>query len=344
VIALSQVEPRDGGIAIVTLEPRPPGPGEVLLRVHAAGICGTDLQVVRWSDRYAARVHPPRVLGHEMSGTIAATGAGVTEVQPGDRVSIESHQWCGRCRTCRLGNEHLCENTLYPGIDFDGGFAEFVTLPAQLAWKIPAGVPFEIGALFEPFGIAVHALFAGAGVSGRSVLVNGCGPIGLMSIAAARALGATRIIGADIDAARLAIARRVGADRAVDVSAAALAAEVRDVTGYDGADVVVETTAVAAGFAAAFSAVARGGEIRLVGTPAKLTDFSFTDWLKKRPTVHSIHGRRIWETWQQTSDLLASGAVDLTFLTHEIVPLRDGVRAFDLLRDRRLTKAILACN
>lgn len=343
-LALSKVEPQDGGIAMVTLEPRPPGPGEVLLRVHAAGICGTDLQVVRWSDRYASRVLPPRVLGHEMCGVVAETGAGVKGLQPGDRVSIESHQWCGTCRTCRLGNEHLCENTLYPGIDFDGGFAEFATLPAQLAWKIPAQLPFEIGALLEPFGIAIHALLAGTGVSGRSVLVNGCGPIGLMSIAAARALGATRIIGADLDARRVKIAGGAGADHTVDVTEVSLAAQVRNVTGYDGADVVIETTAVEDGFVAAFSAVSRGGEIRLVGTPAKLTDFAFADWFARRPTIHSIHGRRIWETWQQATDLIASGAVDLTFLTHEVLPLREGVRAFDLLRDRRLTKAILACN
>lgn len=343
-LALSKVEPVDGGIAIVNVEPRRPAAGEVLVRVHAAGICGTDLQVVRWSERYAGRVLPPRVLGHEMCGVIEDVGAGVAALQPGDRISVESHLWCGVCRTCRLGREHLCENTRYPGIDFDGGFAEFVTLPAQLAWKIPATLPFEIGALLEPFGIAIHALLAGSGVAGQSVLVNGCGPIGLMCVAAARALGATRIVGADLDHARLATAVRVGADRSVDVAAESLAAVVSDVTGHDGADVVVETTAVAEGFVAAFSAVARGGDIRLVGTPSKLAGFSFADWLRKRPTVHSIHGRRIWETWQQTTELLAAGAVDLSFLTHEVLPLREGVRAFDLLRDRRLTKAILACN
>ncbi len=344
VLALSKVEPVDGGIALVDVEPRPPAAGEVLLRVHAAGICGTDLQVVRWSERYATRVLPPRVLGHEMSGTITAVGPGVSALAPGDRVSIESHLWCGVCRTCRLGHEHLCENTRYPGIDFDGGFAQFVTLPAQLAWKIPAALPFEIGALLEPFGIALHAVLAGTGVAGRSVLVNGCGPIGLMSVAAARALGAARIIGADLDAGRLKTALRVGADRAVDVAATPLNAAVEAVTGHAGADVVVETTAVAEGFAAAFSAVARGGEIRLVGTPPRLADFSFADWFRNRPTVQSIHGRRIWETWQHATELLAGGAVDLEFLTREVLPLRDGVRAFDLLRERRLTKAILACN
>jgi threonine 3-dehydrogenase len=344
VLALSQVTPCDGGIAMVQVDPIEPGPGEVRLRVGAAGICGTDLQVVRWSDRYAARVKTPRVLGHEVCGTIDSVGPGVTALAGGDRVSLESHIWCGHCRTCRLEQLHLCEATTYPGIDIDGGFAEYITVPERIAWKIPATMPFAVGALLEPFGIAVHAAGEGAGVAGRSVLINGCGAIGLMAIAVARALGATRIIGADIDDARLALARDAGSDATVNVSRDSLAEAVRECTGHAGADVVIETTAVAAGFASAFANVARGGDIRLVGTPEGLTNFSFTGWLANRPTVYSIHGRRIWSTWQRATELLATGAVDLNFLLHEQMALADGVRAFELLRERRLTKAILMCS
>ena len=239
-LSLQKIAPEVGGIALREMEPREPGPGEILIRVGAAGICGTDMQIYNWAPRMARRMVLPRVLGHEVSGTVEAAGPGIEGLAVGDRVSLESHIFCGRCRACRLGRAHLCENTRYPGIDIDGAFAEYLTVPASIAWVNPPGLPHETAAMLEPFGIAVHACLAGAGVSGLSVLVNGCGPIGLMAVAVARALGAVRIIACDINPVRLRAAETMGADRAVDAGKEDLARVVGDMTGGAGVDVGVE--------------------------------------------------------------------------------------------------------
>ena len=247
-LSLQKIAPEVGGIALRETDPRPPGPGEIAIRVGAAGICGTDMQIFDWAPRMARRMALPRVLGHEVSGTVEAVGQGVESVAPGDRVSLESHIFCGRCRPCRLGRAHLCEHTRYPGIDIDGAFAEYLTVPASIAWVNPPELPHETAAMLEPFGIAVHACLAGAGVSGLTVLVNGCGPIGLMAVATARALGAARVIACDLNPLRLRAAETMGADRAVDGAGEDLPGIVRDMTGGAGADVGIEFSGSESGF------------------------------------------------------------------------------------------------
>ena len=166
--ALYKTEAAEGGIAVRDFEPRDAGPGEIRLRVAAAGICGTDMQIYNWAPRMARRMALPRVLGHEVSGVVDQVGDGVSNVVVGDHVSLESHIYCGVCRPCRLGNAHLCTETTYPGIDIDGAFADYVTVPSLIAWKNPKELPHETAAMLEPFGIGVHACLEGSGVSGQS--------------------------------------------------------------------------------------------------------------------------------------------------------------------------------
>ena len=340
-LGLQKIAPKVGGIALRELEPRDPGPGELLIRVGAAGICGTDMQIYDWAPRMARRMVLPRVLGHEVSGTIEAIGPGVDGLSAGDRITLESHIFCGRCRSCRLGRAHLCENTRYPGIDIDGGFAEYLTMPASIAWANPPDLAHETAAMLEPFGIAVHACLAGAGVAGLSVLVNGCGPIGLMAVAVARALGARRIIACDINPLRLRAAETMGADRTVDAGSEDLARVVNDVTGGAGADVGMEFSGSEAGFNAVFASLAKGGDFRLVGAPAAAIPVDFTYWLLKCPVMHNIHGRRIWQTWQRATELLAAGAVDLAPVRSHVLPLSEAPRGFELIRDGDALKPVL---
>ena len=340
-LSLQKIAPGVGEIALREIEPREPGPGEILIRVGAAGICGTDMQIYNWAPRMARRIVLPRVLGHEVSGTIEAAGPGVEGLAGGDRVSLESHIFCGGCRSCRLGRAHLCENTRYPGIDIDGAFAEYMTVPASIAWVNPAGLPHETAAMLEPFGIAVHACLAGVGVAGLSVLVNGCGPIGLMTVAVARALGAVRVIACDINPVRLRAAETMGADRAVDASREELARVVGDMTGGAGADVGVELSGTEAGFNAVFAALAKGGDFRLVGAPPSAIPVDFTYWLLKCPAMHNIHGRLIWQTWQRATELLAAGAVDLAPVRSHVLPLSEAPRGFALIRDGQALKPVL---
>ena len=340
-LGLQKIAPEMGGIALRELEPRDPGPGELLIRVGAAGICGTDMQIYNWAPRMARRMVLPRVLGHEVSGTVEAVGPGVKGVAAGDRVSLESHIFCGRCRSCRLGRAHLCENTRYPGIDIDGAFAEYLTVPASIAWANPPGLPHETAAMLEPFGIAVHACLAGAGVAGLSVLVNGCGPIGLMAGAVARALGARRIIACDINPLRLRAAETMGVDRVVDAGSEDLASVVNDMTGGAGADVGMEFSGSEAGFNAVFASLAKGGDFRLVGAPPSAIPVDFTYWLLKCPIMHNIHGRRIWQTWQRATELLAAGAVDLAPVRSHVLPLSEAPRGFELIREGEALKPLL---
>jgi len=256
-------------------------------------------------------------------------------------VSLESHIFCGGCRSCRLGRAHLCENTRYPGIDIDGAFAEYLTVPASIAWVNPAGLPHETAAMLEPFGIAVHACLAGAGVAGLSVLVNGCGPIGLMAVAAARALGAVKIIACDINPVRLRAAETMGADRAVDAGSEELARVVGDMTGGAGADVGMEFSGTEAGFNAIFASLAKGGDFRLVGAPPSPIPVDFTYWLLKCPALQNIHGRLIWQTWQRATELLAAGAVDLAPVRSHVLPLSEAPRGFALIRDGEALKPVI---
>lgn len=341
-LALCKTDPVEGGgVAVRDREPRDAGPGEIRLKVGAAGICGTDMQIFNWAPRMARRMQLPRVLGHEVSGIVDQVGDGVTNVVLGDHVSLESHIFCGTCRPCRLGDAHLCNNTTYPGIDIDGAFADYVTVPALIAWKNPKDLPHETGAMLEPFGIGVHACLEGAGVSGLTVLVNGCGPIGLMAIAVARALGAARIIASDLNPLRLKTAEIMGADRAVKADDENLGDVVRDMTGGEGVDVGIEFSGSEAGFQAVFDSLCKGGDFRLVGAPPRAIPVDFTWWLLKCPRMVNIHGRRIWDSWQRSTDLIYSGAVDLKPIQSHILPLSEAAEGFELIRRGEAVKPLL---
>lgn len=339
--ALCKVQAGEDGIALREIAARDPGPGEIRVRVAAAGICGTDVQIYRWAPRMARRMRLPRVLGHEASGVVDAVGLGVTNVERGDHVSLESHIFCGQCRPCLLGRAHLCERTQYPGIDIDGGFADFVVVPASIAWVNPINLPHEIAALLEPFGIAVHACLEGSGVSGQTVLVNGCGPIGLMGVAAARALGARTVIAADVNAHRLRIADALGADLTVNTADESVADAVRDMTQGSGIDVGMEYSGREEGFRTVFESLAKGGDFRLVSAPPGPIQVDFAHWLQKCPRMIIVQGRRIWETWERATPLVYEGKVDLKPLVSHVLPLAEGRRAFDLLLNGEAVKPIL---
>ena len=178
-----------------------PGPGEVLLRVEAASICGTDLHLFTWDDWAAENLVPPRILGHELAGTVVATGSGVTRVVEGDLVGVESHLVDWTCSQCRRGDMHLCRNLRVIGVHIDGGFAEQIVIPETNAIE-SNGLDPAVVALQEPMGNAVHAAFV-EDIAGRSVLVTGCGPIGLCAVGIAKAAGAALVIATDTESYRL---------------------------------------------------------------------------------------------------------------------------------------------
>lgn len=317
------------------------GPEEVLVKVRAASICGTDLHIYRWDPWAADRVHPPLVVGHEVTGEVVEVGRYVHNVRVGDYVSLESHVVCGRCRFCQTGNGHICENTQLIGVDRDGGFAEYIAIPAQNAWPNPPDLPLEVAVLMENFGNAVHTAFA-VDLRAKKVLVTGCGPVGLMTIAVARAIGARMIFATDITDYRVDFARRMGADVALNARTQDVVAEIMEATHGEGVDVLLEMSGAESAIAQGFQVLKPGGEVAALGVAGRPIHFDWDHHLVfKAATVHGIYGRRLWETWYQARGLVFSGAVDLTPLVTHRFALEDFDQAFKTMASGQSGKVML---
>ena len=340
-LGLAKVAATVGGVDFIHKEPRPPGPDEALVEVRAAGLCGSDISIWKWPPHLAKRVPIPCILGHEAGGRVVEIGSRVSRVKVGDNVSLESHVYCGTCYQCLTDRAHLCVVKTAPGVDFDGVFARYVTVPAAILWVNDADFPAELGALMEPFGIGVHASLEGSGVSGLTVAVSGCGPIGMMNVATARALGAVKVIAIEPLAIRRKAALEMGADLAIDPTGEDVRAKVRDATRGRGADVVIEYSGSVEGFRTCIDILTPGGDLRLCATPVYPIEYDFTIWKAKRPTIINIHGRRIWSTWVRAADLLRERRVDLSPLLSHVMPLSEGMRAFEAVFAGEALKPIL---
>lgn len=309
------------GMTLVEREIPRPGPREVLIRVQATSICGTDVHIYNWDPWSQGRIKPPIIVGHEFAGEIVERGSAVRDDEPqvGDFVSAESHIVCGVCQQCRLGNAHVCQNTRIIGVDVDGCYAEYVAIPVDNAWKNPADMPLAVASLQENFGNAVHTISA-ADVRAKTVLVTGCGPAGLMSIPVARAFGAEVIVVTDLSPYRLDLARKLGADVALNPREDDVETLAQDAVLNKGFDVLFEMSGAPPALVQGFRLLKPGAEAALLGLmPNTLRDFDLNNLvIMKGITVHGIAGRRLWETWYQMRALLASGAVDLApLITHE---------------------------
>jgi len=336
-LAKTRAEP---GLEIIDAPVPTPGPGEVQLRIEAASVCGTDRHIYLW-DRWAAEnIQTPVILGHELAGRVVAAGAGVTRVREGDLVGVESHLYCGTCAQCRTGSPHLCRNLRVIGAHVNGGFAEYVVVPEANAVE-SNGLDPAVVALQEPMGNAVHAAFVEP-IAGRTVAVTGCGPIGLCAVGIAKAAGATWVVATDTEPYRLELAARMGADLALDGREPDTVARVLEATGGDGVDVVLEMSGSAAALDQGLRFVTRGGRISLLGIFGEPVAVDLSNLvIEKGVRLHGVFGRRIYDTWERTQDLLRSGALDVKpILTHRF-DLADWQQGFDLLGSRHAGKVVL---
>ncbi|MGE5482069.1 MAG: alcohol dehydrogenase catalytic domain-containing protein, partial [Bacteroidota bacterium] len=294
--ALVKTEPMKG--AVLTEIPVPPvGPGQLLVRVKAAAICGTDIHIFAWTKFAQDRIKTPMVFGHEFAGEVVEVGPGVKGFAPGDHVAGETHLPCGQCELCRTGRQHICQDMKILGVQVPGVFSEYAVIPQEIAWRIPLDLPFETAAVYEPTGVAVHAVST-ADVRGKDVLVTGCGPIGLAACETAKALGARRVVATDRSAFRLKLASEFGVDVPLDVSRVDLKQEGRSLTGGLGFDVVVEASGNPAAIQDGFAAVRRGGSVVLFGLAGEPVALDLTnDVIYKETVVHGVTGRRMWDTW-----------------------------------------------
>lgn len=308
-------------------------PDEVIFKVAASSVCGTDLHLYEWT-KSAQAFSPklPLVMGHECAGTVERVGAAVTHLRAGDRIAVETHIYCGNCFMCRTGDAHNCLNMRLFGLTMDGAFAQYASVPATACFPLPDAIPLEVGALFEGSGVAVHALQRAGSVAGCTVLVCGCGPIGLVVIQLCLLFGATSVLAVEPNPYRRKLAESLGA-RAFDPRSADVAALARDGNPRrGGVDVAFETSAAPGVLAMLFGAVRREGTIVTVGHPSDPASIDIAANINKQGVIlKGLFGRRIWDTWEMLLALVESGRLDLSWLITHRLGLDDYERAMELL-------------
>jgi len=309
---------RQPGLTLTTKDVPAIGPRDVLIKVRATSICGTDLHIYDWDTWAQGRIkHIPLVQGHELCGDVVDVGPEVTRVRVGDFVSAESHIVDYDGDYYRRGLGHVAPETQIIGVDRDGSFAEYIALPWQNARKNPGDMPTHVAVLKENFGNAIHTGFA-AELEGKDVLITGCGPVGLMTLLIAHARGARTIVAADVSDYRIQFARRLGADHIVNPKSESMVEKVRDITRGEGVDVLLEMSGAPSAIVQGLSLVKYAGCAVAFGLPSKPLEFDLSNLvIFKGITVYGIIGRKMWQTWEQMEDLLARGKVDLSpIVTH----------------------------
>ncbi len=327
--------------------PKPiPGPEDVLVYVEAASICGTDLHIWNWDSWSQRRIKPPLTLGHEFCGTIVEVGEKVRQARVGDYVSAESHVTCGMCYQCRTGQAHMCPNTQILGVDRDGAFADYVVVPEKVIWQNKREkLPPQIATLQEPFGNAVFATM-NQDLSGQSVAVLGCGPIGLFTIGIAKAVGAKAIFASDIHPHRIELAYAMGAREVFNASDQSdIVALVVEANGGYGVDVVLEMSGAPSAITTGFRVVRNGGTVILFGIPPKPVEIDVAEnMIFKNLTVRALNGRRIFDTWYKTRWLLEDGVVDLRPLITKTIELDEINDAMEMLSRGDACKIVILPN
>ncbi len=322
--------------------PRPEaGPGEVLVKVKIASICGTDVHIYRWDEWAKARIKPPLIQGHEFAGEVVDLGENTTHIQVGDYVSAEGHVACGACYQCRTGQSHICPNVHIIGVDRDGAFAEYVAVPEENIIVNPANLPLEMATIQDPFGNSVQTVFS-ADAPGNNVAVFGLGPTGLMSVALLRAIATSKIFAiGHVNEYRMNLARELGADYVLKASDD-LEAVVAQETEGRGVDHVLEMSGSPHAFNQGLKILRPGGGMHVLGIYADpfVVDVS-SDMVTKGIQLYGIHGRRMYADWYRMAGLLTSGKLNLKpIITHRF-PFEEFLEAIEVMESGNCGKVVL---
>lgn len=315
------------------------GHNDLLIKIRKTAICGTDMHIYNWDEWSQNTIPVPMVVGHEYVGEVVGMGQEVKGFSLGDRVSGEGHITCGHCRNCRAGRRHLCRNTEGVGVNRAGAFAEYLVIPAFNAFKIPDNISDEMASIFDPFGNAVHTALS-FDLVGEDVLITGAGPIGIMAAAVAKHVGARHVVITDINPYRLALAEKMGATRAVDVSKQNLK-EVMDELGMtEGFDVGLEMSGVPVALRDMLAKMNHGGKIAMLGIPPQDVAIDWNQVIFKGLVIKGIYGREMFETWYKMASLLQSG-LDLTPIITHTYSVDDFQKGFDTMGSGQSGKVIL---
>lgn len=323
--------------------PRIAAPDEVLIRVAAVGICGSD---VHGMDGSTGRRQPPIVMGHEAAGTIEAVGAGVRGFVSGDRVTFDSTVWCGECAFCKEGRVNLCDNRRVLGVSCDeykrdGAFAEYLVVPQRILYKIPDGLGFSQAALTEPVAVAAHAARITPVAAGETVLVVGAGLIGLLLIQVLRAGKAGRIVAVDLDKDRLDLARKLGADDSFDAADPATPDKIKNLCGGRGVDRAFEAVGAKAPIQLAISCLRKGGSLTLIGNLSPQVEMPLQAIVTRE--LQLLGSCAIAGEYPYALELMAAGKIDTRVIISAEASLSDGAAWFERLyaREKGLLKVVL---
>jgi threonine 3-dehydrogenase len=327
------------GIWLEDIRKPEPGHNDVLIRVQRTAICGTDMNIYQWDDWARKTVPVPLAVGHEFSGEVVEFGGEVNGFEVGDRVSAEGHITCGVCRNCRAGRRHLCINTAGVGVNRQGAFADYISVPAFNVFKLPRTITSDMASILDPLGNATHTALS-FDLVGEDVLITGAGPIGIMAVAIARFAGARHIVITDINDYRLALARKMGATVALNVKTGSLDDTMRELGMEEGFDVGMEMSGNAAAFRDMLRTMHHGGKVALLGIPPDETAIDWNKVIFKGLILKGIYGREMFETWYKMSSMLQSGLNIEPVITHRL-PVDRFQDAFELMESGQSGKIIL---
>jgi len=316
-----------------------PGINDVLIKIHRAAICGTDVHIYNW-DAWARRhIKTPMVIGHEFAGTVAAVGSNVHDYREGDVVSGEGHLVCGLCRNCLAGRRHLCAHTSGVGVDRQGAFADYLCIPVGNVWYADKRIPMEVLSCFDPFGNATHTALS-FDLVGEDVLITGAGPIGCMAAAIAKHAGARHVVVTDIIPYRLELARKMGATLALDVSKERVADAQKTLHMKEGFDVGLEMSGSPDAFAEMLANMCHGGRIAMLGIQPPSTAIDWDTVIFSGLFIKGIYGREMFETWYKMTSMIQSGLDIAPIITHRFGVERF-VEGFETMKSGKSGKIVI---
>lgn len=333
---------REKGVEIIDVDkPEIKSENEVLVKVKMASICGSDVHIYDWNEWSAARIDPVRTIGHEFAGTVVEIGSNVTSVQKGDYVSAETHIACGKCYYCKNHMKHICKNTKILGVHVDGAFTKYIKVPEENIIKNDKDLKPEIASIQEPLGNAVYSTLVEQ-ITAKSVLVMGCGPIGLMCVNIAKASGAGKIFAADINDFKLKKAKEVGADYIINPKNDDLEKIIRENTNGLGVEVGLEMSGSVKAANNLFDSMRKGGRVSLLGIFDKNVPVDLNEnIIFKSLRVYGINGRIMFDTWYQIKGLLRSGNLNLDpIITHKL-KLNEFEKGIDLIKQGKAIKVVI---
>ena len=318
------------------------GHNDVLIKVNRTAICGTDIHIFKWDDWAQATIPVPMAVGHEFSGQIVAMGIEVKGYEIGDRVSAEGHITCGYCRNCRAGRRHLCMNTVGVGVNRQGAFAEYLSVPAFNVFKLPDAITDDMASILDPLGNATHTALS-FDLVGEDVLITGAGPIGIMAVAIARYAGARHVVITDVNDYRLDLARKMGATRTINVTENTIDATMKELGMVEGFDVGMEMSGNPQAFRDMLRTMHHGGKVAILGIPPGDMAIDWNDVIFKGLVLKGVYGREMFETWYKMSSMLQSGLNMDPIITHHF-DIDEFQPAFELMESGQSGKVILRWN